>query len=75
MPLEDIFIKVVREGLGLDQGQSGPPHRGRAGGARRAGERTMSFSWKKTFTIAQREYLTTVRRKAFLFTIFGTPAL
>jgi len=25
MPLEDIFIKVVREGLGLDQGQSGPP--------------------------------------------------
>jgi ABC-2 type transport system permease protein len=35
----------------------------------------MSFSWKKTFTIAQREYLTTVRRKAFLFTIFGTPAL
>jgi ABC-2 type transport system ATP-binding protein len=25
MPLEDIFIKVVHEGLGLDQGQSGPP--------------------------------------------------
>jgi ABC-2 type transport system ATP-binding protein len=25
MPLEDIFVKVVREGLGLDQGQSGPP--------------------------------------------------
>src|SRR5439155_4717808 len=25
LPLEDIFIKVVREGLGLDQGQSGPP--------------------------------------------------
>jgi ABC-2 type transport system ATP-binding protein len=25
MPLEDIFIKVVREGLGLDHGQSGPP--------------------------------------------------
>ena len=25
MPLDDIFIKVVREGLGLDQGQSGPP--------------------------------------------------
>ena len=25
MPLEDIFIKVVREGLGLDHGHSGPP--------------------------------------------------
>jgi ABC-2 type transport system ATP-binding protein len=24
-PLEDIFVKVVREGLGLDQGQSGEP--------------------------------------------------
>jgi len=35
----------------------------------------MSLSWSKAFTIAQREYLTTVRRKAFLFTVFGTPAL
>jgi len=25
MPLEDMFVKVVREGLGLDRGQSGPP--------------------------------------------------
>ena len=25
LPLEDIFVKVVREGLGLDRGQSGPP--------------------------------------------------
>jgi ABC-2 type transport system ATP-binding protein len=25
LPLEDIFIKVVREGLGLDRGESGPP--------------------------------------------------
>ena len=25
LPLEDIFIKVVREGLGLDHGESGPP--------------------------------------------------
>ena len=25
LPLEDIFVKVVREGLGLDQGTSGPP--------------------------------------------------
>jgi ABC-2 type transport system ATP-binding protein len=25
LPLEDIFIKVVREGIGLDQGASGPP--------------------------------------------------
>jgi ABC-2 type transport system ATP-binding protein len=24
LPLEDIFVKVVREGLGLDRGQSGP---------------------------------------------------
>ncbi|HKQ58451.1 MAG TPA: ATP-binding cassette domain-containing protein [Candidatus Eisenbacteria bacterium] len=24
LPLEDIFVKVVREGLGLDQGESGP---------------------------------------------------
>ena len=25
LPLEDIFVKVVNEGLGLDHGQSGPP--------------------------------------------------
>jgi ABC-2 type transport system ATP-binding protein len=25
MPLEDIFVKVVTEGLGLDHGESGPP--------------------------------------------------
>ena len=25
LPLEDIFVKVGREGLGLDHGQSGPP--------------------------------------------------
>jgi ABC-2 type transport system ATP-binding protein len=25
MPLEDIFVKVVREGIGLDHGASGPP--------------------------------------------------
>ena len=25
LPLEDIFVRVVREGLGLDHGQSGPP--------------------------------------------------
>jgi ABC-2 type transport system ATP-binding protein len=24
-PLEDVFVKVVREGLGLDHGESGPP--------------------------------------------------
>jgi len=24
-PLEDVFVKVVKEGLGLDQGKSGPP--------------------------------------------------
>lgn len=25
LPLEDLFVKVVHEGLGLDQGRSGPP--------------------------------------------------
>jgi ABC-2 type transport system ATP-binding protein len=25
LPLEDLFVKVVREGVGLDRGQSGPP--------------------------------------------------
>ena len=25
LPLEDLFVKVVNEGLGLDRGQSGPP--------------------------------------------------
>ena len=35
----------------------------------------MSFSWKKAITIAEREYLTTVRRKAFVFTIVGMPLL
>jgi len=25
LPLEDLFVKVVHEGLGLDRGQSGPP--------------------------------------------------
>lgn len=37
LPLEDIFVKVVREGLGLDRGQSGPPtvdEPVRTGGAR-----------------------------------------
>jgi ABC-2 type transport system ATP-binding protein len=34
-PLEDVFVKVVREGLGLDRGQSGPPEAEPAkGGAR-----------------------------------------
>jgi ABC-2 type transport system ATP-binding protein len=36
LPLEDIFVKVVREGLGLDEGRSGPPTIDQAttGGAR-----------------------------------------
>jgi ABC-2 type transport system ATP-binding protein len=37
LPLEDIFVKVVHEGLGLDQGKSGPPtvdEPARAGGGR-----------------------------------------
>ncbi|MBI5711484.1 MAG: ATP-binding cassette domain-containing protein [Candidatus Eisenbacteria bacterium] len=36
LPLEDIFVKVVREGRGLDRGQSGPP----AGAAGEAGPAT-----------------------------------
>jgi len=36
LPLEDIFVKVVREGLGLDRGESGPPTADEAApGARR----------------------------------------
>ncbi len=35
----------------------------------------MTLSWARVRTIAQREYLTTIRRKAFVFTIIGLPAL
>jgi len=34
----------------------------------------MSLSIKRAWTIARREYLTTIRRKAFLFTVIATPA-
>jgi len=36
LPLEDVFVRVVREGLGLDHGQSGPaePETATKGGAR-----------------------------------------
>lgn len=34
----------------------------------------MIFSWARTLTVARREFRTTVQRKAFLFTIIGTPA-
>jgi ABC-2 type transport system permease protein len=34
----------------------------------------MSVSWARIATVARREFLTTVRRKAFLFTVIGTPA-
>ena len=34
----------------------------------------MQLSWKKVWTIARREYLATVKRKAFIFTALGTPA-
>lgn len=33
-----------------------------------------SPSWQRTLTVARREFLTTVRRKAFLLTLVGTPA-
>jgi ABC-2 type transport system permease protein len=35
----------------------------------------MRLSWKKALTIAEREYVTTVRRKAFLLTVIGIPVL
>ncbi|OGF14217.1 MAG: hypothetical protein A2W00_14075 [Candidatus Eisenbacteria bacterium RBG_16_71_46] len=34
----------------------------------------MNFSWPRVTTIARREFLATVRRKAFVFTAIGTPA-
>jgi ABC-2 type transport system permease protein len=34
----------------------------------------MRISWARVATIARREFLATVRRKAFLFTVIGTPA-
>lgn len=34
----------------------------------------MTLSWSKVLTIARREFLSTVRRRAFIFTALGTPA-
>jgi len=34
----------------------------------------MTLSWSKVATIARREFLSTVRRRAFIFTALGTPA-
>lgn len=34
----------------------------------------MNVSWERILTVARREFLTTVKRKAFLFTVIGTPA-
>jgi ABC-2 type transport system permease protein len=34
----------------------------------------MKTSWPRIATVARREFLTTVRRKAFVFTVIGTPA-
>ena len=34
----------------------------------------MKISWSRIATVARREFLTTVRRKAFVFTVIGTPA-
>jgi ABC-2 type transport system permease protein len=34
----------------------------------------MSLAWSRVLDIARREYLAIVRRKAFLFTVLGTPA-
>jgi len=33
----------------------------------------MTFRWQRALTVAKREYLTTVRRKAFVLTLVGTP--
>ena len=35
----------------------------------------MNFSWQRARTIARREYLATIRRKAFVLTVVGMPAL
>jgi ABC-2 type transport system permease protein len=35
----------------------------------------MTLSWSRALIIARREYLTTIRRKAFVFTVLGLPAL
>ena len=34
----------------------------------------MSISWTRIATVARREFLSTVRRKAWVFTVIGTPA-
>ncbi|MGH7731136.1 MAG: ABC transporter permease [Candidatus Eiseniibacteriota bacterium] len=34
----------------------------------------MRISWARIVTVARREFLATVRRKAFVFTVLGTPA-
>ena len=34
----------------------------------------MKFSMSRALTIARREYLTTIKRKAFLFTVIAMPA-
>jgi ABC-2 type transport system permease protein len=34
----------------------------------------MKIDWARVLTVARREFLATVRRKAFVFTIIGTPA-
>jgi len=34
----------------------------------------MKLSWSRIATVARREFLATVRRKAFVFTVIGTPA-
>jgi ABC-2 type transport system permease protein len=35
----------------------------------------MTLSWSRIRTVARRDYLSTVRRRAFLFTLVGTPML
>lgn len=34
----------------------------------------MNLHWNRVFTVARREFLTTVKRRAFLLTLIGTPA-
>ena len=33
----------------------------------------MNFSWRRALIVARREFLTTVKRKAFLFTLIAVP--
>src|SRR5262249_11910484 len=55
--------------------RSGPKRAAHRGRTARFGRCAMSFSLRKSMIIARREYLTTVRRKAFVVSLLLTPAI